>query len=299
MEKRISDIQIIDALKETKIGVLGKPSDWLIASDVDYEKVKDKWGVSLIDIDLEEVKENIGGFFESDVTGILPGFPNANFKKGVEQKDIVDALKIYLGIKKTVSDYGLSALTLRCFDLLEPLNNTGCLALARLNDEGIPAGCEGDIPALFTMIVNRLITGNAAFMANPSRIDVESNCITMAHCAVPMSMVKSFGFKTHFESGKGVGIAGKLKKGPVTVSKIHGPMLDRFYVDVGSVTENTESEELCRTQIVIKMDHGVNYFFNGPLGNHHIINNGRHANRFQEVMALFGAVKSGKPRRTS
>jgi L-fucose isomerase-like protein len=182
---------------------------------------------------------------------------------------------------------------------LEPLDNTGCLALARLNDEGIPAGCEGDIPALFTMIVNRLITGNAAFMANPSRIDVESNCITMAHCTVPMSMVKSFGFKTHFESGKGVGIAGKLKKGPVTVSKIHGHMLDHFYVGEGFVTKNTESEGLCRTQIVIKLDRGVNTFFNGPLGNHHIINNGRQANRFKEVMALFDAVESGQLRRTS
>jgi L-fucose isomerase-like protein len=237
-----------------------------------------------VDIEIEEVTGNIDKFSESGAIEIQSAFPDAKFRAGVTLKDIADAVKIYMGIKKTISDYGLSALTLRCFDLLEPLNNTGCLALARLNDEGIPAGCEGDIPALFTMVINRLITGEPSFMANPSRI--EDNRITLAHCTTPMSIVESFGFKTHFESGKGVAVAGQFKEGPVTLSKIGGPALDRFYVDEGVLTGNTEFEALCRTQIVVEMTHGVDYFMNAPLGNHHIISSGNHAERFKEVMSL-------------
>lgn len=284
LTKRIADIKITETLKRTVIGVLGKPSDWLIASHVDYKEVKDRWGVSIIDIDMEEVKSNIDKFSESGALEIHSAFPNAQFKQGVTVKMIMDAVKIYLGIKKTISDYRLTALTLRCFDLLEPLNNTGCLALSRLNDEGISAGCEGDIPALFTMIINRLITGKASFMANPSRID--ENAVTLAHCSVPMSIVESFGFTTHFESGKGVAIAGKFRQGAVTVAKIQGPALDRFYVDEGILTGSPESAVLCRTQVTIKMSHGTGYFLEAPLGNHHIVAGGNHARRFKEVMNL-------------
>ncbi|MCP5106787.1 MAG: hypothetical protein GY950_25615, partial [bacterium] len=65
LAKRLSDIKIIDTLKHTKIGVLGKPSDWLIASDVDYKEVSKRWGVTIADIKLEEVKKNINKFSES------------------------------------------------------------------------------------------------------------------------------------------------------------------------------------------------------------------------------------------
>jgi L-fucose isomerase-like protein len=287
LAKRIADVKLMDTLKSTVIGLLGKPSDWLIASDVDYKQVKERWGVSIVEIEMEEVTGNIDKFSESGAIEIQSAFPNAQFKEGVTLKNIADAVKIYMGIKKTISDYGLSALTLRCFDLLTPLNNTGCLALARLNDEGIPAGCEGDIPALFTMIIDRLITGKPSFMANPSLI--EDDRVTLAHCTIPMSIVESFGFKTHFESGIGVAVAGKLKEGPVTISKIGGPALDRFYVDKGTLTENTESEALCRTQIVVKPAHGTDYFLSTPLGNHHVISEGNHTERFIEVMSLTAA----------
>lgn len=292
LEKRVRDIQIINALNRTKIGIIGKPSDWLIAGDVDYMKVFERWGVSFVDVDLKPVIDNIARFSESAALEILSSFPEARFKKGVRRRTIVKAVKIYLGLKRTIAEYGLSALTLRCFDLLEAFNNTGCLALARLNDEGIPAGCEGDIPALFTMLINGLITGSPAFMSNPSRI--ENDHITMAHCTVPMSIVESFGLRTHFESDKGVGIAGTFRKEAVTVSKIGGPFLDRFYTAEGDITDTPEYEDLCRTQITVKMKEGVDYFLTAPLGNHHVVTIGSHAKRFKEVMALFDVEPSAK-----
>ena len=39
----------------TRLGVIGKPSDWLIASNVDYKNVKDKFNIDLINIDINEL----------------------------------------------------------------------------------------------------------------------------------------------------------------------------------------------------------------------------------------------------
>lgn len=285
LEKRLADVKLMETLKQTKIGVMGQPSDWLIASDVDYAAVTSRWGISFEDIDLEEIMENVRAVSEADAGAVTAALPGDGYRKDVEQRDLLEAAKIYLGVKKTVVDRSLSALTLRCFDLLKRLNSTGCLALARLNDEGIPAGCEGDIPALFTMLINNLITGKAAFMANPSSL--EGKRITLAHCTVPLSMVESFGYRTHFESGIGVGVAGEFKQEPVTLSKIGGVGLDRFYVDEGLLVDCPRSEQLCRTQVVVEPEGGLDYFLTAPLGNHHIVVPGRHAQRFKEITALF------------
>ncbi len=285
VEKRMDDLRILEALKRSRFGVIGRPSDWLIASSVDYEMVSKRWGTSIVDVPLQEVLDYVGTFSEEEVKHVLPRFSKAQFKEGVTDDNIAGAVKIYLALEKIIAHYQLTAFTLRCFNLLEPLQNTGCLSLSRLNDEGITAGCEGDVPALFTMYINQLITGKPAFMANPSRID--DNVLTLAHCTVAPGMVKSFGFKTHFESGLGVGIAGTFEPGPVTVSKIGGLNLDRYYVAEGELTGNLQAEDLCRTQITIRMDEGTEYYFKRPLGNHHIVSNGPHAKRFKEVMALF------------
>ena len=38
-----------------KLGVIGKPSDWLIASDVDYKKVNELFDIELVDLDIKEL----------------------------------------------------------------------------------------------------------------------------------------------------------------------------------------------------------------------------------------------------
>lgn len=78
----------------------------------------------------------------------------------------------------------LDAVTLSCFSLIEKLGTTGCLALALLNDEGIPAGCEGDLQSIFTLLIAKTLTGQAGFMANPAFINDDLNEIVMAHCTI-------------------------------------------------------------------------------------------------------------------
>jgi len=288
IKKRAQDIDILFMLKKTRIGVIGKPSDWLIAGAVDDHAVFLRWGVRLVDIPLEAVEDNAQDVSDAEAAEVI--LPLPAFQRDVDRAGLLKATKIYLGVKKTLRDYELSALTLRCFDLLQSLKTTGCLALSMLNDEGVTAGCEGDVQAAFTMVLNRLITGKPSFMANPSRIDVTKNTVTAAHCTVPTSMVESFGFRTHFESGIGVGIAGKFtEEMPIYVSKVGGTGLDRFYCDDGNIISHKASENLCRTQLTVKMKHGVNYFLTTPLSNHHIFAAGKQARRFKEVMALVGA----------
>ena len=275
--KELSKIfEVKSRLASTKLGVIGKPSDWLIASDVDYNKIKDDLGISLIDIEMDELVKEI----DRDHNFTHPKLNDIK-NKGFDSKSIDGALKIYNGFKAIVNKYKFDGITVRCFDLLEIYKNTGCLGLSLLNDEGILAGCEGDIPALISMAILHYLTNEPVFMANPSSIDIDKNEIILAHCTLPLNMPDEFYLKTHFESGLGVGIKGSIKEGKATIFKLSRDGKE-YFVSGGEIIENLNSENLCRTQIKFRMNEEVKYFLQNSLGNHHLICKGDYSKLVRE-----------------
>lgn len=255
-------------LSGVRIGVIGQPSDWLIASHADAVKVMDRLGARLVEVPMEELLQEIAKAPQDAAPAdemapkVRDAFPGAT--------------RIYHALQVIVERYGLGAFTLRCFDLLTAVGNTGCLALASFNADGIPAACEGDVPALLSMMIAQALTGKTGFQANPARIDVETGQILFAHCTVPFNMVTNWNYDTHFESGIGVGIHGELLQGPVTVFKVSGN-LERHFVAEGELIYNQYEENLCRTQVMLQLSPAdARYFLTDPIGNHHIILPGRH-----------------------
>lgn len=250
---------------KAKLGVIGKPSDWLIASMVDYEVIKRRMGIELLNIDISEL-------LETTKSATIP--TNATIHQVMSHKfdelTLTQALKLYQGLRLLITKYGLSGLTIRCFDLLTTIKNTSCLGLAILNSEGFIGACEGDIPAMISMYILREITGSPGFQANPAQIDHKNNEIVFAHCTLPITMATSYTLMSHFESGLGVAVRGILPQTTVTIFKLAND-LQKCFISRGEILENLDSDHLCRTQIRIKMVKDVSYFLTEPLGNHHII----------------------------
>ena len=252
------------SLKGGRLGVIGEPSDWLIASAPDEDALQRKLGISLVRIPIAELIAKLEGI-------------SRDSQKGAEE--------IYLALKDMVAQYNLQGVTLRCFDLLGPICNTGCLALAKLNAEGIPASCEGDIPALVTMAVGNALTGQCGFQANPARINPATGEYLFAHCTVPLNMVRSYEYDTHFESGLGVAIRGVLPEGNATIFKLSGD-LSRSFVAPAQLLRNQAEPGLCRTQVVLRAEGCAEYFLNGPIGNHHIIFCGDYNELFKAFVSV-------------
>lgn len=265
-------------LHGTKFGIIGQPSDWLISSNADKDAVKRTLGIELLDIAMDELVEEIGR---------QPEFPPS--KLAADSPALAKALpgaeRIYLALKHFVEKYSLSGLTIRCFDLLSAVKNTGCLALARLNSEGIVAGCEGDVPAMLSMAVAMALTGKPSFQANPSSINAETGEILFAHCTIPFSLLSRFELDTHFESGIGVAIRGYVEPGPVTIFKVSGD-LKRCFAAQGQLVSCHADPGLCRTQQLIKLDEPqqARYFLTEPIGNHHIIIQGHHKAALEQIL---------------
>ena len=268
-----------NSLKGCRLGIIGEPSDWLISSQADKEAILQRLGISLIDIPMQELL---------DVMAVTPLRETSEQASNDAIRNALPvAEQIYDALKTIVERYQLQGFTIRCFDLLTAVHNTGCLALAKFNTEGIVAGCEGDVPAMLSMKIAQSLLGVSGFQANPASINPETGEMLFAHCTIPFNLVERYEFDTHFESGIGVGIRGYMKEGPVTIFKVSGD-LSRYFVEEGELIRNQAKPDLCRTQQVIQLSHPsqTSYFLTDPIGNHHIILPGHHQDLLEGFLRI-------------
>ncbi|MEA4849245.1 MAG: hypothetical protein VB106_18580 [Clostridiaceae bacterium] len=274
-----------ERLKETVIGVVGFPSDWLIASGVSYIDAWRKWGVTFKNIELDELSKQMENISIYKAEEIAKDFINgAAALKEPDEKDVIEGAKVYLALKELHERHCLDAVTVRCFELLSKHETTGCLALSLLNNESIVSGCEGDCQAVFSMLLIYLLTGSKAFMANPSRIDFEKNEVVLAHCTIPTCMTNNYNIRSHFESRIGVGIQGVVEEGQVTVFKCGGSKLDKYFLSSGQIIGNLDEDYMCRTQLKIHLDEDIRYFLRNPIANHHLVIKGDHTELIDRFM---------------
>jgi L-fucose isomerase-like protein len=199
-------------------------------------------------------------------------------------EDFVASGSIYTALRGLIDDLKLDAVSIRCFDLVVDRKATGCLALSRLADEGLVAGCEGDLPSAVAMLWVQERLGQTSWMANPARVNVEANVLTLAHCTVPCSMLDGFKLRSHFESRLGAAIEGRMIAGPVTLLRIGAKALDDMWLAEGEIVSTGCEETLCRTQVNVQLhDLRVTELLDHPLGNHLVLTPGHVASELLDI----------------
>jgi len=274
-------------MEKTRLGLVGGPSSWLVASRVLNETIKAHWKIDLIDIPMEELEADLKTVSRDDASPVAHSFAgNAANKVEPTGEDLIESARIYVALKKMAERHSLDALSLRCFDLVMKNKTTGCMALSMLTDEGLISGCEGDIPATLTMLWMNAVTGEIPFMANPQDIDADTNSLWIAHCTIGTKLCTEYSLRSHFESSLGVGIEGQMETGPITLARIGDTDLLSTFVSAGTLLECGTHPQRCRTQLKLKLDKDVNYFLEQPLGNHHVLVPGDH----EDALALYAQL---------
>lgn len=264
------------SLRGARLGAVGEPSEWLVASSHTPATVKKSWGPEVVQLPLRDFHEKVAAA-QADAALAKDLLSRAG-KSEVAEGEVLKASGVYRVLEAMVTEHRLWALTVRCFDLVTQQKTTGCLALSKLADDGIPAGCEGDVPAAVALLWLHLLTGDAAWMANPARISPQAGEMVLAHCTVPRTMVRGYDVRTHFESDLGVAVAGELGPGPVTLARIGGEGLEQIWLAEGELVKAPRQERLCRTQALVKAEPAVlAQLLERPLGNHLVMTPGHKA----------------------
>lgn len=280
----VHDLDVRRALRQARIGLVGEPSDWLVASMPNPVTVRETWGPEVVPVDLSAVQEMIRFVSHDEILSHISSLVDqATGVREPSPAEIEDVVRVYVALKQVVEQNVLDALTVRCFDLVLDQKTTGCFALAQLTDEGVIAGCEGDLVSTVGLLWAHKLLSQVPWMANPAQIDTERNTLWLAHCTVPRTIVQEYCLRSHFESGLGVGIQGTLPEGPVTLLRVGGKGMDRLWLAEGDIVQAGFAENLCRTQAEIRLTRGgtVDDLLSAPLGNHLVLVAGHHLARLQ------------------
>lgn len=275
---------------DNRIGLIGGPSSWLIASPVNAKEVYQNFKQQIVKIKMSELEEYIKESEEEMLS--LDDIPRAQelLAKAENRDDLQEAIVLYVALKKLINKYQLNGLTIRCFDIIKKYRSTACLALALLNEEGITAGCEGDVPSVITMHIVNKLTNRSSFMANPSKFNYEDHTLMLAHCTVPLNMVTSYKLMTHFESGLGIGVKGELPEGRITLCKIAPDYsLENTLCIPATIKENLSLPGYCRTQISVSLNEdGLLELLKASFGNHIIVSYG---DVYQDILPLLSLLR--------
>jgi len=207
-------------------------------------------------------------------------------------EDMLNAAKTYIVARNILEKENGDAITMDC---LGPASRreipVPCLAWAKLNDEGTPAGCEADLYPTLTLMLVRHLFDKPGFQQDPVPETV-INALIGSHCVCATRLdgfskrPAPFNLRSH-HSDTGVTVRPIWRKGQrVTIAQLTGP--DKMLISSGTVLDNVWSPPAggCRTAVMVKLD-GVSDATQFP-GFHQIFFYGDHAADLKAYCQMFG-----------
>ena len=195
------------------------------------------------------------------------------------QEDILIAAKNYMVIRRIMEQEKCNGFSMDC---MSPIGihrmKPPCVAMSRLQDEGMVGACEADWCAAISQRLTNLLFGLPGFIQDPAPKTV-NNTLIGAHCTSPTKLNgvnnphETFNIRSHSESAMGAAFQVIWKPGQrVTVMKITEladmyPFSEQYFsprpysdlgviVGTGTVVDNIDTPPAggCRTSVEIAMD---------------------------------------------
>lgn len=99
-------------------------------------------------------------------------------------------MKVYAGLRAKADTTGYAGVAVRCWpDFFVDYGCAACGALAMLNEDRIPAGCEADMYGVITSLMVQRASGEAVFNTDLVDIDTDDDTVVFWHCGqAPIDM---------------------------------------------------------------------------------------------------------------
>ncbi len=260
-EQLLRALRLVSLLKSgvPKFGVVGKPNRWLVASGLA--------GIAVEETSLEESLYglNTEGALE-EARRIVEGAEEAEFAPA----DLAPIVAYSRRLEELARSRGWSGLTLGCWcfdvEMVKRVGWTPCISLTLLNQRGIPAACEGDLRALFSMYVLSALSGKPAWLSNVNV--AKGDVLILTHDGVPLAMTRRYSVVKRLLTGAPAAIRTRIPPGsPATLLRVSGDLKRALLLK--AVTVEPEEVEACNAQAGFRLLNATAAdVFSAGLGNH-------------------------------
>jgi L-fucose isomerase-like protein len=149
-------------------------------------------------------------------------FPNLS---EMDQTATRKTLKVYSALREKAQREGYTGIAVRCWpDFFTDYGCAACGALALMNEDKVPCGCEGDMFGVLSSLMAQWASGNAAFNTDLVDIDPQDNSVVFWHCGqAPIEMADRDGpVQATIHSNRKLPLLSEfaLKPGRITLCRI-------------------------------------------------------------------------------
>lgn len=295
-------LRAVAGLRKSLILYIGEPSGLtgkyecagVIGSCWDFEVIRRTLGPTVKLISTHHLLQLADSISEREAKSILESWRNdfevlqEDWRIYRARKRLIEVAKLYRAMEMLITEHDANALTINCLGYLFKWRFvTPCVALGKLLDKGIIAGCEGDLNTLLTMMLFSFATNEIPLMGNlylfrPSstpdfpppeviladtRESLKSGKARLTHDVLPRKLCSSRYRPTDYHgTGKGITAYAELRKGVITLGRLD-PRLDRLVFTVARIEEVKDTVH-CRFSIQLSLRdiHG----FVKNISSHHV-----------------------------
>ncbi|HEB31041.1 MAG TPA: hypothetical protein ENI15_09225 [Spirochaetes bacterium] len=227
-------------LRNMRAGYMGENPDIMFSMAADEYGLKKKLGVTVVPIRDFEYTKRVEQISDKDARNDWNNVKGEVGEVRVSEKDGIEASKTFLSMVDLTKELRLNALSINCWSHLK---SKICLPIARFNDHGIGAGCEGDIHSTIVMRLFYVLNGRSAINGDFMRLYPDENRILFSHCgAGSFSMAKTrddITLHESIETHDGIGVFFPVSQtGIITAVNLIGSRSEyRLSVLVGEAVE--------------------------------------------------------------
>jgi len=188
LKKIIKIFEVIKKLRKSTIGAIGARVPGYYDSNFDELSLRKSLGIKFEFFDMAQIFSIFDKISDKEVEDTAKKI--YSFKKVNIDNYIKNSTKFYISIKKIITDYDLSAVSVKCWpDLQNILNIAACSVVSALGDLNIPVSCEGDMLGAASMLLMHYFSGDVTSLVDIADFDFKENNFLIFHCgACPTTM---------------------------------------------------------------------------------------------------------------
>lgn len=206
-----------------QFGLLGYRPTAFYTCTFDEPLIRRTFGVRIEGTELKVVFDEMAALPFSEVQSDMKRLSGRFDPSQLPEHHLENHARLYLALKKVMAAQGYDWATIKCWPEMGNLHTQPCGVLARLADEGINIGCEGDVDAGLAAIAQHHLTGLPTFITDMINFDETENLLTYWHCGnAALSLADTDDevlLRNHPLVGQGTAFYGALREGPVTIAR--------------------------------------------------------------------------------
>lgn len=209
-------------LRTARIGYCGGRCPIMLNMAADKGALQRILGATVIPFPLKALQDQARAVSATDARTAWKGIRREVGQVTVPDDEGMASSRYYLAARRLVAKHRLDALSINCFPHLK---SRVCLAVARLNDDGIAAACEGDLHSTILMHLLGRLMGRASFNGDWLRMYPATNEVLFSHCgAGAFSLAgtrKKVCLRCSIETRDGLAVCyATAFRGPVTLANL-------------------------------------------------------------------------------